>query len=167
MALRRTALIAIVLFGLSPLLVLVLGRYPGASSLTALLDRWFALQCQRDTLRTARLFDAPLPVCTRCLGIYLGLALGALLGVAGRFWRRRSAPARRFQPSGRKLLVWTLAAAVVMLLDVASECLGLRPELRWLRFATGLGLALPVAIAVGAALGGTHCAGGRELRHSE
>ena len=167
MSLRRAASFVLVLFGLSPLLVLVLRQLPGAPPVAALVDGWFELQCRRDAVRAARVFDVTLPVCSRCLGIYLGFALGTLLGAVA-VSKHRGSQAQRFQLTGRKLLGWTLAGAGVMLLDVGSEALGLRPALGWLRFATGLALALPVAVALGVALGpAPHCAPGRELQHSE
>ena len=75
-----------------------------------------------------------LPVCFRCFGIYAGLGLGALvlrprLGV----WPLR---------------IWVGLAALGMILDVASEHWGLRPEWGPLRLATGVLLAYPVGVAL-------------------
>jgi uncharacterized membrane protein len=100
------------------------------------LDAWFAFQCHRDEVRSLA-FGA---VCTRCLGIYVGLALGALV------LRPRLAPKRH--------LLWICVAASVLVLDVLSESLGLRPPSAPLRFATGLALAYPAGISIAAAFGG-------------
>jgi uncharacterized membrane protein len=81
-------------------------------------------------MRSLVLGGEPLPVCTRCLGIYLGLGLGALLLRP----RLRVGPFR----------IWLLVGALLMLADVGSELLGLRPAWAPLRLLSGLVLAYPV-----------------------
>ena len=104
---------------------------PGLGGVASLLDRWFAFQCERDPARTLELGGALLPVCVRCLGIYLGLGLGALV----------LRPRLKVWP----LRLWVGVASVLMLADVGSEYLGLRPAWAPLRLLTGLLLAYPVA----------------------
>ena len=100
------------------------------------LDAWFAFQCHRDEARSF-VFGA---VCMRCLGIYVGLALGALVA------RPELRPARQF--------VWIVVAAAALVADVLTEAAGLRPAWAPLRFATGLGLAYPAGISIVRALRG-------------
>jgi uncharacterized membrane protein len=96
-----------------------------ASSFEPLLDAsglsaWFSFHCERDPARMLA-FGA---VCARCLGIYAGMALGAL-GVGqklGALWLERA-------------LVF---AVLAMLADVASEILGWRPAWAPLRIGTGV-----------------------------
>jgi uncharacterized membrane protein len=131
----RAALIAV---GFSPFLTAWARELPVLGVLARASDAWFAFQCERDA---ARLLAWPphLPVCSRCLGIYMGLGLGAALV------RPRLSP--------RALAVWAAFGALAMALDVASETLGLRPPWAPLRLATGLALAYPVSVAVISVLG--------------
>jgi len=94
------------------------------------LDAWFAFQCYRDSARSL----AASAVCTRCLGIYVGLAAGALV--------------LRPRLESKRHLAWMLAAAATLLLDVVSETLGWRPSSAPLRFVTGFLLAYPAAVVV-------------------
>src|SRR5262245_10727933 len=70
------------------------------------LDWGFAWVCHRSLSRTLYLAGAPMPVCSRCAGIFAGLALGALLArprLSVKTWR------------------WlALAATVLMVADVAA-----------------------------------------------
>lgn len=134
---RRHAAVLLVrglllLVGSSPLWVPLARMVPELGWLTEVFEAWFALQCHLNGQRGLDSFGLGLAVCARCSGIYLGLALGALLV------RPRLAPA--------VVRIWVLSAATLMLLDVSSEALGLRPSCAWGRLATGLLLAFPVAI---------------------
>jgi uncharacterized membrane protein len=120
----------LVITGCLPLVVFAAARVPGLGGMASLLDRWFAFQCERDPARTLHLGGVMLPVCVRCLGIYLGLGLGALV-----LW-----PRLKVWP----LRLWVGAASLLMLADVGSEYLGLRPAWAPLRLVTGLLLAYPV-----------------------
>jgi len=102
---RRTALgrvaragliVTAVLIGLSPIILAMLP----ACGLKSLLGAWFSFQCHQDTDRGLRLLGAQIPVCARCLGLYLGLATGAALG--------------RPRLSHRGLAIWLGIAAVVL-----------------------------------------------------
>jgi uncharacterized membrane protein len=123
-----------IVIGVSPFLPLVLRGVPVLSALGDLFEAWFAFQCHREPWRSLSVFGHVLPVCSRCTGIYWGLGLGALvlrprLGV----WPLR---------------IWVGLAALVMVLDVWTELLGMRPESAWLRVITGVLLAYPVGSAV-------------------
>jgi uncharacterized membrane protein len=75
-----------------------------------------------------------LPVCARCSGLYFGLGLGALFA--------------RPVLSARALRGWLMLASALMLLDVLSEALGLRPPWAPLRLLSGIALAYPVGVAL-------------------
>ena len=107
---------------------------PGLSLIGDGFAAWFDFQCHREPERSLSFLGQVLPVCSRCLGIYLGLGLGALI----------LRPKLRLWP----LRIWVGTAALVMVLDVATELLGMRPEWAPLRLITGLLLAYPVGAAV-------------------
>jgi uncharacterized membrane protein len=96
------------------------------------VDSWFAMQCHREPERSLWLHSRQLPVCARCLGIYSGLGLGALL--------------MRPRLSAAWLRLCVGVALLLMVLDVLTEALAMRPESALLRFATGLLLAWPISV---------------------
>jgi uncharacterized membrane protein len=107
---------------------------PGLGAVAELADRWFRFQCERDPSRT-------LPgaaVCARCLGLYVGFGAGGTLGLP--------------RLSVRAVEVWITCAVVLLLLDVSSEALLLRPPSAALRVATGILLAYPIGLVVKASL---------------
>jgi uncharacterized membrane protein len=95
-----------------------------------LLDRWFAFHCHREPGRT---FEA-LSVCWRCYGIYFGLGGGALFVQP------------KLRPIGYR--VWVMVAALLLLLDVLTEVLAMRPAFSPLRFFSGSLLGWPVGVAL-------------------
>jgi len=121
-------------FALAPFVPLVAQSVPGLAGLASGLERWFSFQCQRDPTRALWLLGQPLPVCARCSGIYWGFGLGALV-------------ARPRLRTGR-LRAWVLAASLLMVLDVATEALGMRPAWAPLRVLSGALLAYPVGVAL-------------------
>ena len=125
---RSLPRVALILFGLSPIASLGLGD----SALGWLLRSWFELQCFRDPSRLLGMVGVTLPLCSRCAGLYFGLALGAA-------WAR---------PRLRRsvLLTWFGCSLLIMLLDVLSEQLGMRPAASSLRLATGLLVAYPASV---------------------
>jgi uncharacterized membrane protein len=133
---RRLALLVralLVFFGVAPFVPALTRGVPVLGVLGQGLDAWFSFHCHRDPARTL----AGCAVCVRCLGIYAGLALGAL------FERPHL---------GSKHVRWLLGSAFVLVLDVASEALGLRPPLAALRFVTGFSFAYPAGVAIARAL---------------
>lgn len=134
LALGWTARVALVLVGLSPFFPPLLGDVPGLSWLAAGAESWFEYQCHRDPARSLHVVGWVLPVCVRCSGIYFGLGLGALI--------------LRPRLGAWPLRLWVGGAALVMILDVATETLGMRPEYAPLRLVTGMLLAYPVAAAI-------------------
>ena len=105
---------------------------PGASMLVRPLDDWFALQCHRDDGRRIEILNGALPVCARCLGIYSGLALGALL--------------LRPRLSFVAVRNWVVIGSALMVADVASERFAMHGSWPWARMATGVILGFPVGI---------------------
>jgi uncharacterized membrane protein len=124
----------LVAFGMSPFLINPLAQTPALEWLARPLEAWFAFQCERAPLRMLA-FGA---VCARCLGIYAGMALGAL-GV-------------RFGLQGKRLELALCVAALAMLADVASEALGWRPAWAPLRVVTGVVLGVTATAVVVSAL---------------
>jgi uncharacterized membrane protein len=105
---------------------LLAGSYP----LTALLIRdFFSQLCHQDPSRSFLLGGAPVAVCVRCLGIYWGVAVGALVRLR----------------MGRRLLA---VALVLNLVDVAMGVLHWHGNLPLVRFFLGLVL----GVGVGAVL---------------
>ncbi len=129
------AMRALLIFvGVSPFIPHLVEGVPVLGSVGSVLDAWFSFQCQQDPARTLHFLGRLLPVCARCLGIYLGLGLGALL--------------LRPRLSVWPLRIWVGVAALVMVLDVATETLGMRPPFAPLRLFTGLLLSYPVGSAL-------------------
>ncbi len=120
--------------GVAPFLPLLLDRVPGLRVVGTLWNTWFEFQCHREAARSFHVFGHLMPVCVRCFGIYAGLGLGALI--------------LRPRLSVWPLRIWVGAAALVMVLDVTTEVLGMRPESAWLRLFTGILLSYPVGAAL-------------------
>ena len=132
--LAGAARIALIVVGSSPLWVAWVQGVPVLGQVADLLQRWFNYQCHRELGRSWAWLGRELPVCTRCFGIYLGLMLGAL--------------ALRPRLTPLQLRLWVGGASLLMLLDVFTEALGMRPPAAILRFVTGLLLAYPVGVSV-------------------
>ena len=120
----------LVFAGVAPFVPAWTEGIPGLAAVGRVLDAWFSFQCHREEARTF-LTSA---VCARCLGIYVGLGLGALVV------RPRLAP--------KQHLLWMGVAAAALAADVLSEAFELRPPFAPLRFATGLALAFPAAVSI-------------------
>lgn len=110
--------------GLLPLLARALLLVPALAPLGEGLYALYGLQCHQEPARSLQLWGRALPVCVRCLGLYVGMSAGAALG-----WPRL--PLRLL----RAALVMVLA---LLLLDVMTEWVGLRPTSALLRGLTGL-----------------------------
>ena len=96
------------------------------------LRRCFALVCHQDPERSFWIAGAPVAICVRCLGIYLGVSAGALVRTSRELAFRLCA-----------------AAAALNLFDVLAETGGLHGNLPLLRALLGLaaGLALGTLLA--------------------
>jgi uncharacterized membrane protein len=95
------------------------------------LQRCFALVCHQRPERSFWIFGAPVAVCARCLGIYVGGTIGLL--------------ARTSRRIAFRLLV---AAAASNLLDAISESLGFHSNWLDVRFMLGLLLGITAAALV-------------------
>ncbi len=97
------------------------------------LDAAFLSMCHRMPERTLALAGVPMPLCSRCAGIFAGVALGALV-----VWPQL--PARAWR--------WAItAAAGGMVLDVVTQDLGLHPVWHATRLASGLAFGYALAAA--------------------
>lgn len=94
--------------------------------------QFFSLSCHQDPARSFWIAGAPLAVCTRCTGIYLGAAAGAWV----------DAPRRT-------ILALLAATALVSLLDYVAESAGIHGSWSLVRFALGgiLGVGLSALLA--------------------
>lgn len=84
--------------------------------------------CHQQAGRSFWIAGAPMALCARCLGIYLGAMIGLALAAAG---GRLPAKCRRHNR-------YLLAAAVLLAADVITEWLGLRPAWAPVRMLTGM-----------------------------
>jgi uncharacterized membrane protein len=126
---RRATRALIALGGLVPWLIAP-ARAVLPDGLSAWLYTAFGAACHQRPDRTLTLI-APMPVCSRCAGIYAGVVLAAL-------WVRH-------RPSERAL-GWLLVVGVVLLgVDVLTHELALRPVWHGARIATGALLSYGVA----------------------
>jgi uncharacterized membrane protein len=98
------------------------------------LRRGFALVCHQRPERSFWLSDAPVAVCARCLGIYLGAAIGSLL-----------------RTSRRIAVQLLIGAAALNLLDAGSESFGLHSNWLDARFVLGLLLGAAAALLIAVA----------------
>ncbi len=99
----------------------------------ALLDAMFVVVCHRRPERTLVLSGVPMPLCSRCAGIALGLALGAIAA-----WP---------SPSARATRIAVLAALALMIADVVTQDLGVHPV--WHASRLGTGALLGYVVSVG------------------
>lgn len=106
----------------------------GFLTLGLALQRGFALVCHQRPERSFWLFGGSVAVCSRCLGIYLGAALGLL-----------------FRTSRTIALRLLIAAAALNLLDATSEWAGLHGNWLAVRFVLGLALGVTGAMLIAAA----------------
>jgi uncharacterized membrane protein len=109
-------------------LIIVSGALPWALALAGAQhpDLWLLFRglCHQRPERTLAVLGAPMLVCSRCAGLYAGVALGALLPLPAPWLAR-----------GRALV---LAALGLTILDVITQDLGLHPPWHPTRLATGL-----------------------------
>jgi uncharacterized membrane protein len=88
------------------------------------LDEAFVFVCHRLPERTLSLAGTLMPICSRCAGIFAGVAIAALLGSLGlsqRAWRRG-----------------TMLASALMVIDVVTQDVGLHAPNHVTRLATGI-----------------------------
>jgi uncharacterized membrane protein len=107
----------------------------GLPALGFVLSRAFFLICHQRPERSFWIFGAQVAVCARCLGVYLGAAIGLM-----------------FRTSRRVALRLLAAAAVFNLADAAAELSGLHGNLLAVRFALGIWLGAAAGTLISAAV---------------
>jgi uncharacterized membrane protein len=95
------------------------------------LERGFAVVCHQRPERSFWISGAEMAVCSRCLGIYLGAAVGLL-----------------FRASRRIALRLLIAAAALNLLDALTELAGWHGNWLVIRFVFGLLLGATAALMI-------------------
>lgn len=131
--LPRLLRLLLVAAGVSPWLVWIGRAYLPLGRVGVVLDAVFIPTCHRIPSRTLELAGVLMPICSRCAGIFAGVALGAIVArprVSMSAWR------------------WALGvAAAVMIFEVASQDLGMHPVFHPTRLATGVFLGYAMAAA--------------------
>jgi uncharacterized membrane protein len=131
--LPSVARVAFVAVGLLPWVLPLLRAWLPLGALGVALDASFVTMCHRMPERTLTLAGVAMPLCSRCAGVFGGVALGALVlrpQLSARAWR------------------WVItAAAAGMLLDVATQDLGLHPVWHVTRLASGAAFGYAIAAA--------------------
>lgn len=132
----RAGIVRALLFvaGSLPFISWSLSSVNSSRALVRFLDRWFQVQCHGRLERSIALAGQFFPVCSRCLGIYAGLALAAVVA-------RPKLPQRIRR-------AWLLAAAAFMVGEVVVQERTGHAPIHALRLLTGLLLAYPVALIV-------------------
>lgn len=110
--------------GLSPWVLPLLRAYLPLGAAGVVLDAAFTTMCHRLPERSLVLAGVAMPLCSRCAGIFAGVAVGA--------WIARP----RVSLRAYKLAI--TAAGAAMLADVITQDLGLHPIWHVTRIATGL-----------------------------
>jgi uncharacterized membrane protein len=124
---------AFVTAGVLPWLVTLLRAWLPLGSIGVALDALFVTMCHRLPERTLTLAGVAMPLCSRCAGVFAGAAVGAL------------ALRPRLEPAGWR---WAItAASAAMVLDVATQDLGLHPVWHATRLATGFAFGYAAAAA--------------------
>jgi uncharacterized membrane protein len=123
------------LLALSPFLPPIFDHY-GMTSLAALLDTPWVGMCHRMPERSLFMYGEPMPLCTRCLGLVVGLGLGMLVA-----WPPLTLRALRIS--------FGLGCAFLFL-ELTTQDLGWHPVFHPTRILSGLLVAFPVGAAAGA-----------------
>jgi uncharacterized membrane protein len=108
----------------------------GPEWLFSALDWPLQLVCSRAPERVLAIAGAPMPLCSRCAGIWLGVSVSAAMA-----WP--ALPTRALQ-------VVAAVACALMLAEVVTQDLGLHPVFHPTRIASGLLLSVPFGGALGA-----------------
>lgn len=99
----------------------------------------WSLTCHRLPDRTLSFLGEKMPMCSRCMGLDVGMGIGLLAG----------APYR-----GPKVLwAWLAAATVLLIAEMQTQELGMHPIWHPARALTGALLAFPVGAAITSILG--------------
>lgn len=118
-------------------LAMVLAR-TGPAAIHAVVDLPFSLVCHRIPERVIAIAGVPMPLCSRCFGMWAGLSLSAALA-----WPKVPV---------RALRIVLPAAGILMLAEVVTQDLGLHPVFHPTRVLSGLLLTVPLGGAIGAVI---------------
>lgn len=132
------ARLSFILVGTMPFWVPLARAYLPLGPLGLALDGLFVVVCHRRLSRTLLIAGLAMPVCSRCAGIFAGLALGALT-----CWPR---------PTLKQARNGLLAAGALMVADVLLQDLGIHPLWHSTRLLTGILLGYIMAVALMAAI---------------
>jgi uncharacterized membrane protein len=127
------ARVAFVAAGLAPWLVPLARALLPLGAFGVALDAAFVTMCHRLPERTIALAGVPMPLCSRCAGVFLGVAVGAVAA-----WPRLS-------PRAWRLAI--TAAGASMVLDVVTQDLEIHPVWHATRLATGFAFGYALAAA--------------------
>jgi uncharacterized membrane protein len=105
----------------------------GLVSLAAVLDRPWTMLCHRMPERSLRIAGELMPICSRCLGLVLGLGLGLMLA--------------RPALSIRALRIAVSLGATFMFFELTTQDLGWHPVFHPTRILSGLLVAFPIGAA--------------------
>jgi len=108
----------------------------GPELLWTALDLPFRLLCHRIPERVISIAGTPLPMCSRCTGLWLGASISAALA-----WPTLSL---------RTLRIVLPVALALMALEVVTQDLGLHPVFHPTRLLSGLLVSVPLGGAIGA-----------------
>lgn len=110
-------------------------RAAGGGLVWTAMDLPFRLMCHRIPERVISLAGTPMPLCSRCAGLWLGASISAALG-----W-----PVLPL----RALRIVLPAALALMAIEVVTQDLGLHPVFHPTRLLSGLLVAVPLGGAIG------------------
>ena len=131
----RVARITLIVVGALPwVATLVTPRLPLPEPVTWALDNGFGAVCHRLPARALSLVGSLMPICSRCAGIFAGLAVGGLIALP-HFSMART----------RVLLALT---AILMVADVVTQDLGIHPIWHTTRLATGIAMGYVLAVGL-------------------
>src|SRR5262245_38469499 len=125
----RVALSAFAAIAFWFVLAMVVSR-AGWTRASVAIEMPFVLVCHRMPERVLSIAGTPMPLCSRCAGLWLGISVAATLG-----W-----PALPL----RILRIVVPAAIALLLLELATQDLGMHPIWHSTRFLTGLLVGAPM-----------------------
>jgi uncharacterized membrane protein len=113
----------------------MIARGAGLTAVADVLDLPFHILCHRNPERVLSIADVPMPLCSRCAGLWIGMSLSAAIA-----WPVLSM---------RTLRIVMALAAALMLVEVVTQDLGLHPVFHPTRVLTGLFVSVPFGGAIG------------------
>ena len=137
---RAAAILARSSFGLIAVWIVatMVAKRAGWTRLWQILDLPFWFVCHRLPERVLSVLGTPMPLCSRCAGIWLGLSVSAAL-------------ARPDLPR-RTLRITVGFGAAFMIAELVTQDLGLHPVFHPTRLLSGLLIAIPLGGAIGSVI---------------